>query len=58
MRLNMYTIILIILAAAFHLVFIFMFHQGILAYGFAIIFLLAAGYSTTFTTPKNQDKAD
>ncbi|MBV5121215.1 hypothetical protein M1D69_16090 [Bacillus sp. PK3-037] len=57
MRLNIYTIIFIILAAAFNLISIFILHQGILAYVLAIIFLLAAGYSTKFPSkPKDQNK--
>ncbi|CAI6257284.1 hypothetical protein NRS6120_07955 [Bacillus subtilis] len=53
MRLNIYTIIFIILAVVSNLISIFVFHQGILAYVLAIIFLLAAGYSTKFTKPKD-----
>lgn len=53
-RFNIYTTILLILASASHLISILVFHQGILAYILSIIFLLAAGYSTTFTKPKDQ----
>ncbi|WP_142283988.1 hypothetical protein, partial [Bacillus subtilis] len=56
LRLNIYTIIFIILAIASNLISIFVFHQGILAYVLAIIFLLVAGYSTKFTKPKDQNK--
>jgi|GEM_PF-5797059 len=56
MRLNVYTIIFIILAIASNLISIFVFHQGILGYILAIIFLLAAGYSTKSTKSQNQNR--
>ncbi|KRT93103.1 hypothetical protein AB447_203990 [Bacillus glycinifermentans] len=56
MRLNIYTIIFIILAIASNLISIFVFNQGILGYILAIVFLLAAGYSTKFTKSKDQNR--
>lgn len=56
MRLNVYTIIFIILAIASNLISIFVFNQGILGYILAVIFLLAAGYSTKFTKSQNQNR--
>ncbi|MFT4402330.1 hypothetical protein ACMX2I_20505 [Bacillus sp. SW14] len=55
MRFNRYTMILILLAAVSHVISIYVFHQGILAYLLAIIFLLAAGYSTK-TKPKDENQ--
>ncbi len=56
MRLNVYTIIFIILAIASNLISIFVFNQGILGYVLAIIFLLAAGYSTKFSKTKDENR--
>ncbi|CAN2253615.1 hypothetical protein STFR1_50109 [Bacillus vallismortis] len=56
MRFNRYTMILILLAAASHVISIYVFHQGILAYLLAIVFLLAAGYSTKSTKPKDENQ--
>jgi len=56
MRLNVYTIIFIILAIASNLISIFVFNQGILGYILAVIFLLAAGSSTKFTKSQNQNR--
>ncbi|MHA6487901.1 hypothetical protein [Bacillus cabrialesii] len=56
MRFNRYTMILILLAAVSHVISIYVFHQGILAYLLAIIFLLIAGYSTKFTKSKDENQ--
>ncbi|NPC94209.1 hypothetical protein HOO54_18780 [Bacillus sp. WMMC1349] len=53
MLFNIYTFLFLILAIASHLIAIFIFNQGIVAYILAILFLLAAGYSTKFSKTKD-----
>ncbi|MDA1476453.1 hypothetical protein [Bacillus changyiensis] len=52
MRFNIYTFLFLFLAIVSHLIAIFIFNQGVVAYILAILFLLAAGYSTKFSKSK------
>lgn len=54
LRFNIYTYIFMFIAVVSNLVFIYVFEQGILAVVLAIIFLILAGYSTTFNL-ENKD---
>ncbi|MED2964894.1 hypothetical protein P4273_13410 [Bacillus swezeyi] len=43
---NLYTVLFIILAVFSNLIIMYVFHQGVLAYIAAVVFLLLAAYST------------